>query len=255
MKKNKLFYVMMISGLFISGVGHAAESEEFVEEEVIFPEQTFEDKPALSRAERAALMGAKGIGLGVGGLGGGLSALLAAGVAMDKMKKDKDSPKYGVTALAGFFGSGPATAATGYAGYKGAEWAAVRALAKLHGVSSRIEAVSQFYNINAPLYRALLGAAELKDLEQILSAINELYAQRFGGNWQERLQKLFKKYRRKGKRLVEKGSFSLEGDERDFVRMVELGAAMENLYADTQPKKKATIGFAKELYEDLGLLK
>ncbi len=247
MKKNNLFYVMVFSGLSIGSFAHAAN------------EAAFEDKPALSLAEWLALQGTKGMG-GALGVGAGLIGGLEIGDSAKKIIQDQGGEDYRFLAenvgLATFFVLPPiGVVGGGYAVYKGAEWAAIRVLAKLHGVSSRIEAVSQFYNINVPQYRALLHAAEQKDQEQLLSAINDLYSQRFGTDWQERLQKLFKKYRRKGKKLVEKGSFSLEGDERDFVRMVELGAAMENLYSDTKPHKEAAIGFAKELYEDLGLLK
>ncbi len=53
-----------------------------------------------------------------------------------------------------------------------------------------------------------------------------------------------------------RGSFDekLTDDERSFVRMVELGAAMANLYYGTKPNRKNAVDSAMKLYKELGIL-
>ncbi len=272
MKKNNLFYLVVLSGLFIGGFLQAAEPEALAEEEVILPEYLFEDKPALSWAEQALLWGAKGIGAAGTGLvgipiGGGTSYITYKG--WKKMRGVRPLPQVpdvtlhqgknqGATEMGEIFRRGAPGAVIGaglgtYAGYRGGEWAAIRLLAQLHGVNPRIEMVSQYYNINVPQYRPLLVAAENQNKKHLLEAIHYIYSQRFGSNWAKRLQKLFKKYHGKAQEW-KISSFSQKGDIKDFLRLVELGAALNNLYSNTLPNWKNRVDLAIELYSDLGLL-
>lgn len=231
----------------------------------------FEDKPALGRAERAALMTAKGIGAATGGIAGSFAGGEVGEGAVSRIAPRPDGstlyPKgvrYDDKAallkceVADMFISGPAIyaglAGGTVGGYKGGKSLAILALAKLHGVPYRVEALSQHYNINVSQYKPILVAAASQSPESLTQAINEVYTQRFGEDWQATMQKLFKKYRRRGRVLVKDSSFIRKGNLRDFVRMVELGAAMANLYFKTNPNKEYTINSAIELYQELGLL-
>ncbi len=205
----------------------------------------FEDKPALGRVERAALIATKGVGT-AGGLAAGFTTGLDAAIETNKYIEDQY-----LVSIPIFYG-GLIGGAVG--GYKGGKSLAVLALAKLHGVPYRVEALSQHYNINVSQYKPILEAAASQNPELLTQAINEVYTQRFGDDWQARMQKLFKKYRRLRRVLVKDSSFIRKGNLRDFVRMVELGAAMANLYFKTNPNKEYTMNSAIELYQELGLL-
>ncbi|EKD48566.1 MAG: hypothetical protein ACD_64C00252G0001 [uncultured bacterium] len=216
----------------------------------------FEDKQSLSRAERAFLITLKGVGT-VGAWAGASKVGAEVGLSLlgeidriDRLSwKAKDNLKLGSLSLL------QAGAGGAYFGYKGGKSLAILALAKFHGVSYRVEAISQYYNINAGQYKSILTAAATQDPEALLQAINGLYEQRFGENWKERLEKLFKKYRKRARILAKESSFNKKGNLKDFLRMVELGAAMANLYFKTNPNPEYTINSAIELYQELGLLK
>lgn len=214
----------------------------------------FEDKQSLSRAERAFLITLKGVGT----VGAWAGASKVSGIVGDEIVRGarrlsrlaEDVLLLGVIASFQAAGAGGA-----YFGYKGGNSLAILALAKFHGVNYRVEAISQYYNINAGQYKSILTAAATQDPEALLQAINGLYEQRFGENWKERLEKLFKKYRKRARILAKESSFNKKGNLKDFLRMVELGAAMANLYFKTNPNPEYTINSAIELYQELGLLK
>ena len=217
----------------------------------------FEDKQSLSRAERAFLITLKGVGT-VGAWAGASTVGKKVGLflseEMDNSDRLSDEAQNALFlgVLAPFQAAGAGGA---YFGYKGGNSLAILALAKFHGVSYRVEAISQYYNINAGQYKSILTAAATQDPEALLQAINGLYEQRFGENWKERLEKLFKKYRKRARILAKESSFNKKGNLKDFLRMVELGAAMANLYFKTNPNPEYTINSAIELYQELGLLK
>jgi len=212
----------------------------------------FEDKPALGRIERAALTTAKGVGTTAGavtgtvagaGLGYGILHISPEKVSKDLMTTLAVMPTLCGSTVAGIIG-----------GYKGGKSLAILALAKLHGVSYRVEAISQHYNINVSQYKPILVAAAAQDPEGLLQAIDEVYTQRFGEQWKEKLPKLFKKYRKRARILAKESSFIRKDKLKDFLRMIELGAAMANLYFGTNPNKEYTVNSAIELYSELGLL-
>ncbi|HLE76440.1 MAG TPA: hypothetical protein VI521_01565 [Candidatus Babeliales bacterium] len=218
----------------------------------------FEDKQSLSRAERAFLITLKGVGTvgawaGVSTVGAIVGRSLSNEIhSSDRLSDEAKNVLFfgGVLAPLEAAGAGGA-----YFGYKGGKSLAILALAKFHGVTYRVEAISQYYNINAGQYKSILTAAATQDPEALLQAINGLYEQRFGENWKERLEKLFKKYRKRARILAKESSFNKKGNLKDFLRMVELGAAMANLYFKTNPNPEYTINSAIELYQELGLLK
>ncbi len=226
----------------------------------------FEDKPALSTMERAALYGSKGLGATVGGAAGGASVIRKArhfrknletitqkytNIPLDRayISSSRRNRHYEDRALLG-----TGVAAGGYAGYKAGESAAIAALARLHGVSYRVESISQYYNINVPQYKKLLLAAQSKNMNNLLPAIETVYTQRFGSDWKDRLPMLIKKYSRNAQDLFKRGSFNLNGAQKEFARMVELGAAMANLFYSTNPNSKKAYDSAVKLYKELGLL-
>ena len=98
--------------------------------------------------------------------------------------------------------------------------------------------------------------AESRKQGAMMQAIDKIYPKRFGADWRNRIDALFKKYGSQANQLISKNSFSpvLTDDERDFVRMVELGAGMANLDYGTKPSPKNTVDSAMKLYKELGLL-
>jgi len=125
-----------------------------------------------------------------------------------------------------------------------------------YSVSYSIAKVCLYYNINANQYRTILTAAASRNADQLNQAINTLYPKRFGSEWRSRMKMLFSTYKDQALALVKRGSFDekLSDDERDFVRMVELGAAMANLYYGISPNKKNAVDVAVKLYKELGIL-
>lgn len=226
----------------------------------------FEDKPALSTMERAALYGSKGLGATVGGAAGGATVILKHQDFRDNL--ERMTGKYTNIPLQGGYVSssnrnklyerqallGTGIAAGGYAGYKAGESAAIATLARLHGVSYRVESISQYYNINVPQYKKLLLAAQSKNVNNLLPAIETVYMQRFGSDWKSKLNVLIKKHSRNAQDLMKRGSFNLNGAQKEFARMVELGAAMANLFYSTNPNSKKAYDSAVKLYKELGLL-
>lgn len=134
-------------------------------------------------------------------------------------------------------------------------------LAKLDKVSVPVEKVSQYYNINIPQYGYILSFAEqrgvkVRDPRLLDLVVNVVYEKRFGLGWRNRMKTLFDTYSEKASSLVRRGSFSedIGAEERHFVRMVELGAAMASLYYGTQPNRKNAVDSAIKLYKELGYL-
>ncbi len=205
---------------------------------------TIEDKPALTKAEQAALVGAKA----VGAFGGSIGGLFTTNVIPPKYRHAK------IPGTEYTFSGVPALGIGGYAGYRGAEAAAIYALAKLHGVSYRVEAVSQYYDINFSQYGQMLLEAEQEDADVLIQAISTSYTLRFGSDWHKRLVHLFKKYDKRAEQLMKLGRRVRNKEIRDFLRMMKLGAAMADLYYGTNPSRKNTVDSATLLYKDLGLL-
>jgi len=212
--------------------------------------KAFEDKPALTGIEKAALRGAQSMGI----LGGGIVGAFAGQQAAAKWLSRDDEP-IAIGTIAGI-------STGGYTGFTAAQSAAIYFLAKLHGVSYRMELISQYYNINLSQYGRLLTAASQKKTDELIKAIDEAYSLRFGTDWKKRLNQLLKQHGGQASFYVEYPGLSRMGmsakeksDVRDFVRMLELGAAMANLYYGTKPNPKNTVDSAIKLYKELELLK
>lgn len=241
----------------------------------------FEDKPALTRMEKTALIAGRAVG-SVAGAGVGSNVGARTGFAIGthygkkmgrKVGHEEGSKGGGVVGgilgaevgeahgfvyggAGGLIAGGITGIAPGaFIGYKTVKPAITYALAKYHGVSYRTELVSQYYNVNIAQYRPILTASEKGDSEMLIEAIKHIFPQRFGDEWEKRLLRLFKKYGNRSSRLIEKSSFSEEAGLKDYLRFVELGAAMSNLYFETNPNLKQRFSLAKKLYQALGFLK
>jgi hypothetical protein len=241
----------------------------------------FEDKPSLTRTEQAALYGTQAIGVGVGGTAGYLTgralgknlgpAVLYVRARRAAQKADRrtglgrraqQAATRALMVLEGeeyerrgsTIGKKAGIIAGTYAGFKAGKSAVIAALAHLHGVSPRIEEISQQYNINVTQYRQILTVAEQGNPDELLQAIEKVYPQRFGSNWKHQIKKLFKRYKGKASDFLLAHSFREKGKIKEFLRMVELGAAMANLFYKTNPNLKNTHSSAIKLYQELGLL-
>lgn len=274
MKKPHIGYLVLFLG--ICALTQLFADNSLATEEIV-EEQTFKDEPALTRTERGLSGLSKAIGTGVGGYGGGIAggysgatigasslfpqpphlkkgSMTISGTPpsqhprMDKVRGARET--VGGALVGGVSGLGIG----GYAGYKISDYLMLSALAKLHGVSNRVELISQYYNINLEQYGALLKAAEQYNVDKLLRVMNKTFSKRFGNNWKELLVALFKKYDKRGDALVKEGSFSKHGKARKFVRMVELGAALANALDVSDPDPKTTMQSALRLYQQLGLL-
>lgn len=212
----------------------------------------FEDKPALTTAERAVLAGGKVAGTAVG-----LFTATAAGAtaASELSRSSIQSPLSRGNTEAALSGAIVGTGALGgYAGNKAGEYLGIKALAKYHSVSAKVEATSIYYNINISQYRPILLAAEAKDAKLLLEAINELFPNRFGVQWKANFSTLFNKYKRSINIILATPVKELSNDKKEFIRYLELGAAMACLFYNTNPKKDDMFSLARKMYEELGIL-
>ena len=220
----------------------------------------FQDKPALTRAEFGLKIVAKRLGFGLGGSAGALAGKYSGGiagvVASERIPVYKGEEKITRIHSGVVVGSMVGTPVGMYLGYKAGGFVALHGLAKYHGVSYKEELVSQFYDINLSQYGSLLDAAVSKaNFDYLNELVNEIYTQRFGADWKSRLVDLYGKYK-DNQALFSKSFFSKSKsqDEKDFVRMMELGAAMANLYFKTNPQVKTIVKNATAMYQKLGLL-
>ncbi len=144
------------------------------------------------------------------------------------------------------------------AGYHLGAHAATRALAWRHGVSYRVEKISQFYDINTNQYGALLSAADKRDKEAIMKEMDTVFAQRFGPHWRQKIADCFKfdnyLFYLLNKRQKKNAEFT--DQEKEDIRLIELGAALEDLYVGTTSSKenKRIIKSALAMYEFLDLV-
>ncbi len=231
--------------------------------------QTFEDKPASGRR---ALGGARVIGV----VAGGIAGMKVGGIVGGKREVRRVSESFSVPispevslsfaahpifsevleeakAKGEDTGSSVGVLPGILAGYYGAESAAMYALAKLHGVSYRMELISQYYNVNLSQYGQLLKVASLHNPDALIQAIDELFTLRFEADWKKRLEQLFNENSFGWGGIVTKSK-----NFRDFSRMRDLGAAMAHLYYGTKPNlifKNYPVELATKLYKELGLLK
>lgn len=200
-----------------------------------------------------AVVGATVAGASVahGELGGMVMAPAAAGLALvdprNKDTREKDAQRGKV------IGAGAGAVA-------GAAWGlnlrpGDRYLARRHGVSLSVELVSQFYNLNLSQYGMLLKAAR-KNLDQqtFRTKVGIIFNARFGQDWANKLVFAFDTYGENFQQLYKTSRSLLSVDEQDFIRMVEIGAAMANLYFKTRPNVARMLSNAIDMYSFLGLL-
>jgi len=219
------------------------------------------DKPALTKEQRVrwriatpgVYLAIVGLGTGVLGMSERVSALIYAAASNPHIKKFLSKREIAEWVLRATLVSAPVSVPAGYTLQK---FLKKHAVARWYNVSHVIAKVCLYYNINANQYRTILTAAESRNADQLNQAINTLYPKRFGSEWRSRMKMLFSQYQADAERLIQQGSFDekLNDDERDFVRMVELGAAMANLYYGTSPNKKNAVDVAVKLYKELGIL-
>lgn len=249
--KKRMMAILVASSIMVIPLLQAAETVT----------KTFQDKPALTRGESEKLrktkfllyLGLLGVGTGVLGMSKPVSRLMYPRGRGPYEKGMLTMPEI----MEWIFKSTIATAPIFVSGgYVFAKYLPAIGFSSWYSVSYSIAKVCLYYNINANQYRKILTAAELRKPEGLLNAINELYPKRFGAEWKAHMKKLFDTYRTQANQLISKNSFSpvLTDDERDFVRMVELGAGMANLYYGTKPSPKNTVDSAMKLYKELGLL-
>lgn len=214
------------------------------------------DKPALSRAEWIASYAARGLGVKLGAGAGMAVAPYAIGVP--KLMLDADKPFHermdfaSLNQTVALSRAGGAIVGT-VSGFKLSRPAFIYAMARRHAVSYKVEQISQFYNINLGQYGLLLIAAEKKNPSGIKAAIANIFPQRFGPDWKEQLVRWFDIYA-KSWTLLNWKLFGKTQDEKDFIRMVELGAAMANIYFDSKPNKKTMLSNAIKFYKELDFL-
>ncbi|TET34099.1 hypothetical protein E3J61_03190 [Candidatus Dependentiae bacterium] len=194
----------------------------------------FEDKPALTKKERAVLMGSK---MTVG-------ALTAAYLLRHPYYRS-------LSETARAIGVG---AAGGYTGYASVGYLGDRLIAWRHGVVYRIEKVARYFNINIEQYKPILIAAYEKDFQVLHAAMLTIYEQRFGPNWQADLKEFLNRYLGYAQYLVKKRPRALKKNEKELMRMIEIGAALENIYFNKQPSLKNVIKEAARMYSFLGFL-
>ncbi len=121
-----------------------------------------------------------------------------------------------------------------------------------------MEKISQFYDININQYGAVLSAADERDKEAIKTEMDTVLAQQFGSHWRQKIADCFKfdnyLFYLLNKRQKKNAEFT--DQEKEDIRLIELGAALEDLYVCTTPSKenKRIIKSALALYEFLDLV-
>ena len=127
-----------------------------------------------------------------------------------------------------------------------------RAIAFRHGVRFSTEKICRFFKINIRQYKALVVSAEKRDLKLMRSSLEELYAKRFGPDWEKKLHDLLYKYENYANFLVLKKSKASSESQKDFLRMIELGVAINSMYQKKKPSYAKSVEFARSIYQALG---
>ena len=194
-----------------------------------------EDKPALSAKERALLLGSQ---IATGALAGTAAAI----AAQPSYRHEDPTPMIAVGAA----GAGAGYMTTGYLGNLLMAWR--------HGVTYSIEKVTRYFNINIEQYRPLFLAAYEKDRQALRAMMLKIYEERFGPNWQKELKEFLTHYIGYAKYLAQKRPKTLKISEKELIRMVELGAALESIYFDTKYSRKTIVDEALAIYHFLGVI-
>ncbi len=198
----------------------------------------FDDRPALTVKERVALASGKAAGAIIG---------LAAGVPLfiQGQRNWRYDRQY-------YAGAAACAAGGSIATYNIAGNLVNRLFAWRHGVSYAVEKVVRFYDINIEQYWVLFDAAAKKDADGLHRAIQDVYERRFGVDWQSRLREFLVDYKDFATYLSGAKKASLSKKECDLIRMIEIGAALENIYFGRAPSRKTSVEAACKIYPFLG---
>ena len=206
--------------------------------------QAFEDLPALTRKKRIAQVVMRSVGAIVGTVGGPVWVACEA-----RRRRMYDENKLIIV------GAGISTVGA-IAGYKAMDFFATQIFAYQHEVGRAIQKISLFYNINIEQYRSILQAATKvkidKNYAELCDALRVLYSQRFGADWQGKLEDFFTHYREYAIYLSGLKAVVLDKQERELLRMIEIGAALESLCFGTKASRKTMVQQAVKLYQLLG---
>ncbi len=205
-----------------------------------------EDRPALSSREREIKDAIQSGGALVGG------ALGFGALAYPWYRSRRRLPahiQYGLLASSSI----PALSGAVIGYHKGRNLSTY-ILAKRHKVDYHVEEVSQYYDINVNQYRPILIAAQNKDEAHLKDAVIQVFGERFGADWQRLLYDGFTKYGNYLHYLFRENPAKLSLQDANLRRMIEIGAALENIYFNKQPSFRNVIKEAAQLYGFLDFL-
>ncbi len=140
------------------------------------------------------------------------------------------------------------------AGYNLGGYLINRGIAWRHGVRYSTEKICRFFNLNIGQYKTLVLSAEKKDLKEIREALADFYEKRFGQTWKKRLFNLLYKYDCYASYLVKNKKKLLSESERDLLRMIEIGAAINTIYDSKKPSAVKCVEAACTMYQLLGFM-
>lgn len=204
----------------------------------VFGIQAFQDAPSLTGRQRAARIALRGIGASVG-----LVGIPVIATSRDPYHRDDTQAACGMAlCVAGFTG-----------GYTAMDMLAIKLFARQNGVSYSVQKIALFYDLNVEQYRAVLERAQVKNSTELRDALSVLLAKHCGANWQKELSEFLMHYRDFATYLVGLKRSSLNERELLMLRMIEIGAALENLYFGSKPSKKQMVAQAAKLYQQIGL--
>ncbi len=204
----------------------------------VFGIQAFQDASSLTGRQRAARIVLRGIGASVG-----LVGIPVIDSSMKNYYRDDTQAACGVAlCAAGFTG-----------GYTAMDALATQLFARQNGVSYSVQKIALFYDINVEQYRAVLERAQTKNSTALCDALSVLLAQHCGANWQKELSEFLTHYRDFAAYLIGLKRSSLNERELLMLRMIEIGAALENLYFGSKPSKKQMVAQAAKLYQQIGI--
>ncbi len=137
-------------------------------------------------------------------------------------------------------------------GWKAGKKLANQWLARRHGVSVKTELLCRYYKINVAQYKDLIVAAQKADVQAMKKAMDVIYAQRFGAAWRTQLQDALYTFENYADFVMKKSRKSLSDHHADYMRMIELGVALDAIYYGKKPTYKNSIALARGMYLTLG---
>ena len=206
----------------------------------LYVSSAFEERPALSRKAKAVLYIARAVG---GLLGATAGIPLAYYGARSYYQKEQIYIFSGAVACAMTGATIGATCANSMANM---------ICARRHKVNVRAERVSRYYAINIDQYWPLVQAAIKKDAKALNNAITECFNEHFGQSWQADLEDLLLNYPDFAAYLRAVKKKKMNKKEADLIRIIELGAALENIYFGSKISRKLMIAQAQKMFPFIG---